>query len=290
MKDGECWPRGDPLNSNSNVPVIEIQNVSKVYGKGSAQVVALDGFNLDISDGEFNVLIGPSGCGKSTLLYLMAGFERPTGGQILLDGKVIDRPGSDRGFVFQDYALFPWKTVLGNIMFGLVNNGWSKREAREVALEYINLVNLNGFEHAYPHTLSGGMKQRVGIARALAYDPKVLLMDEPFGALDAQTRKYMQQELVRVWEKMSKTLVFVTHSVIEAVFLADRIVVMTARPGTVKGCIEVNLPRPRDYTGKGYLAVREQVLDLLEEEVLKEINLDTSRDLSPGDQRHAATD
>ena len=256
---------------SESTPIIEIRDVGKAYGKGSAQVVALNSVNLDITSGELNVLIGPSGCGKSTLLYLMAGFEKPTQGEILLDGTIIDRPGPDRGFVFQDYALFPWKTVLGNVMFGLINNGWSKREAREVALEYINLVNLDGFEHAYPHTLSGGMKQRVGIARALAYDPKVLLMDEPFGALDAQTRKYMQQELVRVWEKTGKTVVFVTHSVIEAVFLADRIIVMTARPGTMKGCVEVDLPRPRDYTGRSYLAIREEVLDLLEEEVARSL-------------------
>jgi len=249
--------------------IIEIRDVNKVYGKGTGQVVALSGFNLDIRSGEFTVLIGPSGCGKSTLLYLLAGFERPTEGKLLLDGSSIDKPGPDRGFVFQDYALFPWKTVLGNVMFGLTSNGWGKKEARERALEFIDLVNLDGFEHAYPHTLSGGMKQRVGIARALAYGPKVLLMDEPFGALDAQTRKYMQQELARIWEKTGKTVIFVTHSVIEAVFLADRIIVMTARPGTVKGCVEVDLPRPRDYTGEDYLAVRQKVLGLLEEEVLK---------------------
>ncbi len=275
---------------NASGPIIEIQNVGKTFGKGDRQVVALGGVNLDIHDGEFTVLIGPSGCGKSTLLYLMGGFEKPTAGKILLDNTVINKPGPDRGFVFQDYALFPWKTVLGNVMFGLVNNGWSKSEARQVALEYIKLVNLEGFEHAYPHTLSGGMKQRVGIARALAYDPKVLLMDEPFGALDAQTRKYMQRELVRIWEKMSKTVVFVTHSVIEAVFLADRIVVMTARPGTVKGCVVVDLPRPRDYTGKDYLAVREKVLDLLEEEVMKEISLDSPQELGAGDKRYAIID
>jgi NitT/TauT family transport system ATP-binding protein len=275
---------------NTGGPIIEIQNVGKIFGRGDQQVVALKDVNLDIHDGEFTVLIGPSGCGKSTLLYLMGGFEKPTAGKILLDGTVINKPGPDRGFVFQDYALFPWKTVLGNVMFGLVNNGWNKREARQVALEYIKLVNLDRFEHAYPHTLSGGMKQRVGIARALAYDPKVLLMDEPFGALDAQTRKYMQQELVRVWEKTSKTVVFVTHSVIEAVFLADRIIVMTARPGTVKGCVEVNLARPRDYTGKDYLAVREKVLDLLEEEVMKEISLDSPQELGAGDKRYASID
>lgn len=254
-------------------PIIEIQDVHKVFDQGAAQVTALGGVTLAIREGEFTVLIGPSGCGKSTLLYLMAGFDRPTEGRILLDNEVIERPGPDRGFVFQDYALFSWKTVLGNVMFGLIHNGWSKQEAREVAREYINLVHLTGFENAYPHTLSGGMKQRVGIARALAYDPKVLLMDEPFGALDAQTRKHMQRELVDIWGKTHKTIVFVTHSVIEAVFLADRIVVMTARPGTIKGVVDVDLSRPRDYTGEDYLTVRKQVLDLLEEEVEKEIQL-----------------
>lgn len=263
-------------------PIIEIRGVSKVFGENGGEVVALRDVNLDIADGEFTVLIGPSGCGKSTLLYLLAGFEKPTDGEILLDGVSVDRPAPDRGFVFQDYALFPWKTVLGNITFGLVNNGWGRREARDIARKYISMVNLNGFEDAYPHTLSGGMKQRVGIARALAYEPKVLLMDEPFGALDAQTRKYMQRELVGIWEKARKTVVFITHSVIEAVFLADRIVVMTARPGTVKGEVDVNLPRPRNYTGDAYLSVREEVLGLLEEEVMKEISLDASRDVGLG--------
>lgn len=267
---------------NSDRRVIEIQNVRKTFGKGSTRVVALESVNLDIRDGEFTVLIGPSGCGKSTLLYLLAGFEQPTEGRILLDDAPIDKPGPDRGFVFQDYALFPWKTVLGNVMFGLLNNGWSKREAKEIALEHIELVNLSGFEDAYPHTLSGGMKQRVGIARALAYNPKVLLMDEPFGALDAQTRKYMQRELVTIWQRAQKTVVFITHSVIEAVFLADRIVVMTARPGTIKGEVTVNLPRPRNYTGDVYLSVREEVLDLLEEEVMKEIKLDASEGFGGG--------
>lgn len=249
--------------------IIRIEGVSKSFGKGDRQVVALNEMDLAFRDGEFAVLIGPSGCGKSTLLYLMAGFESPTTGRILLDGKEIQRPGPDRGFVFQDYALFPWKTVLGNVMFGLRRNGHSHRDAKNVAMEYIRMVHLQGFEHAFPHTLSGGMKQRVGIARALAYDPKVLLMDEPFGALDAQTRKLMQQEMVSIWEAAQKTVVFVTHSVIEAVYLADRIVVMTARPGSVKGIVDVDVPRPRQYTEEHYLHIRQDVLGLLEEEVAK---------------------
>lgn len=249
--------------------IIQIQAVSKHFGKGDRKVVALRDVNLQFRAGEFSVLIGPSGCGKSTLLYLVAGFESPTSGQIRLDGKEIRKPGPDRGFVFQDYALFPWKTVLGNVIFGLRRNGMPHREAKATAMRFIRMVHLQGFEHAFPHTLSGGMKQRVGIARALAYDPKVLLMDEPFGALDAQTRKLMQHEMVSIWEEARKTVLFVTHSVIEAVYLADRIVVMTARPGTVKGIVDVDVPRPREYTEEHYLHIRENVLALLEEEVAK---------------------
>ncbi len=228
---------------------------------------ALDGLDLEIRDKEFAVILGPSGCGKSTFLYIVAGFEKPTGGQILLNGNPIVRPGPDRGFVFQEFALFPWMNVLGNITFGLENQGMPKRQAREIAQRYIDMIGLHGFEKSYPHTLSGGMKQRVGLARAMAYNPEVLLMDEPFGALDAQTRKTMQEELERVWEKERKTVVFVTHSVIEAVYLADRIFIMMARPGTVKGIIDVTLPRPRDYVGEGFLSIRKEVLSLLEEEV-----------------------
>ena len=253
---------------------IEIKNVKKVFGNGIKSVIALKDVTLDIAHNKFTTLVGPSGCGKSTLLYLLAGFEKPTKGEIIMDGNPIEKPGPDRGFVFQDFALFPWKTVIGNIMFGLTNNGYGKKEAREIAMDHINLVNLNGFEHAYPHTLSGGMKQRVAIARAIAYNPDVLLMDEPFGALDAQTRKYMQEELINIWEKFHKTVVFVTHSVIEAVYLSDIIVVMSARPGNVKGIFEATFPRPRDYTGEDFLALRKEVLALLEEEVQKEITMD----------------
>jgi len=253
---------------------ISILGVDMIFGNGSKRVVALEGVNLDIPDQKFTTIVGPTGCGKSTLLNLLAGFERPTRGEILLDNIRIEKPGPDRGFVFQEYALFPWKTVLGNVMFGLVNNGYSRKEARQKALDYINLVNLNGFENAYPHTLSGGMKQRVSIARALAYDPEVLLMDEPFGALDAQTRKYMQEELVKIWEKCHKTVIFVTHSVIEASYLSDIVVVMTARPGKVKGIFKAAHPRSRDYTGDHFLALRKEVLDCLEEEVRKEIEMD----------------
>ena len=244
--------------------IIQIKNVSKIFGKGADHVTALDDINLQISEGEFNVIIGPSGCGKSTLLYMLAGFEPPTAGLILLDGAEIKKPGPDRGFVFQDYALFPWKTVLGNVMFGLQQNGHGRQEAREIAQKFVDLVDLTGFENAYTHTLSGGMKQRVGIARALAYEPKVLLMDEPFGALDAQTRSHLQRELIAIWQKTQKTVIFVTHSVPEAVFLADRIAVMQPRPGKVKELIDVNLPRPRGAEDDDVVAIRRRILKLIE--------------------------
>lgn len=248
---------------------VQVNGLRKVFNSDGIQVVAIKEINLEIRENEFAVVVGPSGCGKSTFLYLVAGFEKPTAGQILLDGKEIGQPGPDRGIVFQEFALFPWRTVLGNITFGLTVNGMSKQEARKIAGDYIELVGLGGFENAYPHTLSGGMKQRVALARALVYEPEVLLMDEPFGALDAQTRKLMQEELTRVWEKKKKTVILVTHSVIEAVYLADRVYVMTARPGEVKGIVDIDLPRPRDYRDEGYLQKREEILVLLEEEVKK---------------------
>ena len=250
-------------------PIIQIKNLYKSFKENGNELVAVDHINLEIPKNQFTVVIGPSGCGKTTLLNLIAGFEQPTSGEILLNGSPISKPAPDRGFVFQDYALFPWRTVLGNITFGLLHNGWEKPQAEQKAHELIDLVNLQGFENAYPHTLSGGMKQRVAIARALAYNPEVLLMDEPFGALDAQTRKHMQRELSKILEKNKKTVIFVTHSVIEAVFLADLVVIMTARPGRIKGVVSVDLPRPRSYVEDHYLDYREKVLDLLEEEVEK---------------------
>jgi NitT/TauT family transport system ATP-binding protein len=253
-----------------NDPIVEIKSLNKTFKSENQTLMALEDINLSIPRGKFVVLIGPSGCGKTTLINLIAGFEKPTSGSILLEGTPIVKPGPDRGFVFQDYALFPWKTVLGNVMFGLVNNGWKKEEARDRAREFIQMVNLAGFEDVYPHTLSGGMRQRVSIARALAYDPKVLLMDEPFGALDAQTRKHMQKELANIWEKTHKTVIFITHSVIEAVYLADMVVVMTARPGKVKAIVNIDIPRPRDYTEDHYLEERKLILSYLDSEVEKE--------------------
>ncbi len=250
------------LASKTKIRAVDLR---KVFGN----VVAIDGLNLEIKESEFAVIVGPSGCGKSTFLYLIAGFEKPTSGKIFLNDEVIQGPGPDRGFVFQEFALYPWKSVLSNIMFGLEIQGIPKGEARKKAMHYVRMIGLEGFEEKYSHELSGGMKQRVGIARALAYDPEVLLMDEPFGALDAQTKKIMQGELLRIWRETKKTVVYVTHSVIEATYLADRVFVLTSRPSKVKGIIDIDVPRPRDYTSDEFLDARKQVLNLLEEEVIR---------------------
>lgn len=256
--------------SNERGVKIVAQHVAKTFYDrlGRKQVTAIQGLNLEVRDREFAVLLGPSGCGKSTFLYMIAGFEKPTQGQVLLDGRPVSRPGSDRGVVFQEYVLFPWKTVLENVRFGLdIQRTMRRAEANERAMRFIHLVNLAGFEHNYVHTLSGGMQQRVAIARALAYDPEVLLMDEPFGALDAQTRSYMIRDLARIHEQTHKTVVFVTHSVQEAIGLADRIFVFSARPSTIKATIPVELPRPREPTDPAFHAVEREALAVLSSEV-----------------------
>ncbi|MBB6307419.1 ABC transporter ATP-binding protein [Xanthobacter tagetidis] len=226
---------------------IDIRNVGKVYGtKGQDNaVIALDGVTLKIRRGEFISLLGPSGCGKSTLLGIVAGFQAASSGQILQDGRPITRPGPSRTVVFQDYALFGWMTVQHNVEFGLKAKGMPKAERAEIARALIATVHLTGFEDKYPHEMSGGMKQRAAIARALAPDPDILLMDEPFGALDAQTRVLLQEEIARISSDAGKTVIFVTHGIDEAVFLADRVVVMSPRPGRVREEVLVPLPRPR---------------------------------------------
>ncbi len=226
---------------------IDIRNVGKVYGTKVSDnpVIALDGVTLQIRRGEFISLLGPSGCGKSTLLGIIAGFQAATSGQILQDGTPITKPGPSRTVVFQDYALFGWMTVQQNVEFGLKAKGMPKAERAELARSLIATVHLTGFEDKYPHQMSGGMKQRAAIARALAPDPDILLMDEPFGALDAQTRVLLQEEIARISTEAGKTVVFVTHGIDEAVFLADRVVVMSPRPGRVREEVLVPLPRPR---------------------------------------------
>ena len=238
------------------IPIIEIKGVSKVFKQQDQTINALSGANLSIAKGEFVCLIGASGCGKSTLLRIMAGFERPTTGEALMWGKPIEEPDPGRGMVFQDYALFPWLTVRDNIGFGPASRGLSSGEVRATVDKFIDLVGLQKFAGAYPHQLSGGMKQRVAIARVLANDAELVLMDEPFGALDAMTRERLQDELLDIWQRTGLTVVFVTHSVEEAIFLAGRVVVMTPGPGRIESDNGVTLARPRDVASPEFNAVR----------------------------------
>jgi NitT/TauT family transport system ATP-binding protein len=224
---------------------IEITDLGIVFGRDSRQVEAVRRFTLMTTPGEFVALLGPSGCGKTTVLNAVAGFVPPTVGHVAIDGQRVVEPGADRGMVFQQHSLFPWKTVLANVEFGLKMRGIGSIERTSQARRYLNLVGLAGFERAYPGELSGGMQQRVGIARVLVNRPRVMLMDEPFGALDAQTRLAMQELLLGVWREVRTTVLFVTHDIDEAIFLADRVAVMTARPGRVRDLIPVKLPRPR---------------------------------------------
>ena len=241
---------------------IKAVGVTHVYPSvaGQREVVAIQDLNMAVREGEFAVLLGPSGCGKSTFLYLCGGFITPTSGQVLLGGAPITGPGPNRGIVFQEFVLYPWKTVLGNIRFGLEIQKVPAAEMGERAMYYVRLAGLEGFEHAYPHTLSGGMKQRVAIARALAYGPEVLLMDEPFGALDALTRAVMIRDLQRIWQEARKTVLFVTHGVREAILLADRVFTFSARPGRVKDVLEITLPRPRDPMAPDFLVYEKHLV------------------------------
>ena len=240
---------------------IEIRGVSLSYDTPSGRVQGVQDVSLDIERSEFLCLVGPSGCGKSTLLNIIAGFIAPTGGEIRISGKPVTGHGMDRGVVFQDFAqLFPWRTALGNVAFGLEMKGVAKEERERIALEQLRLVKLDKFVKSYPHHLSGGMQQRVAIARALAYNPAVLLMDEPFAALDALTRDDMQQLLAEVWRETRKTVIYVTHNVSEAVYLADRVIVMTPHPGTVKREVTIALPRPRDPLSVEFLDYQKRLL------------------------------
>ena len=229
---------------------VSIQGVEKKYNTRKGEVVALNGVDFDIKENEFICVIGPSGCGKSTLLNIIAGLLEPTSGQILVDGKPINGTGTDRGVVFQQYALFPWLTVKKNVEFGLKLKGLSKEECDAIAMKYLKMVELEKFADSYPKELSGGMKQRVAIARAYAMNPEVLLMDEPFGALDAQTRTQHQSELLKAWQEENKTCFFVTHDIEEAIVLATRVVIMSARPGRIKEVVDIDIPYPRDQETK----------------------------------------
>ena len=236
-------------NSSGDV-IVKIDNVEKIYQGRSGEVVALNGVDMEIRENEFVCVVGPSGCGKSTLLNIIAGLERPTSGRVCVKGKEVVNPGSERGVIFQQYALFPWLTVKKNVKFGLKLRGVKEPELSEIADKYIRLVGLEEFGDSYPKELSGGMKQRVAIARAYAVNPEILLMDEPFGALDAQTRTQLQTELLETWEKEKKTCFFITHDVEEAIILAQRVVIMSARPGRVKEIVPVNIPYPRTQETK----------------------------------------
>lgn len=270
----------DFSSANATVPArakIEFEHVSKQFTVrdnlkvgGTEQFTALDNVSFSVKTGEFLAVVGPSGCGKSTLLDLLAGLTVPSSGRILLDGKPITGPGMDRGVVFQQYALFPWRTALENVEFGLELRGLKAKERREVARSFLDLVGLSGFENRHPHELSGGMKQRVAIARSLAYDPDVLLMDEPFAALDQQTREILQGELVRIWQTSKKTIIFITHGIDEAVCLGERVAVMTSRPGRIKTIIDIpeSLKYGEDMRSRPeYGAVRHEVWSLLRDEV-----------------------
>lgn len=255
--------------------MIEAKSLTVVYSSKSP-VLAVKDISFEVAPGEFVCLLGPTGCGKSTILNVIAGFIEPTAGEVLLDGRLIERPGSDRGVVFQKHALFPWKTVRGNIEFGLKMKGLAMKERRGIADYYIEMVGLDGFADNYPKTLSGGMEQRVGIARALANDPLVLLLDEPFGSLDAQTRIMMQELILGIWEELHKTIVFVTHDIDEAILLADRLLILTARPGQVGEVIPITLPRPRNFdtmTSSIFIETKRAVAQMIRKETIKAIRL-----------------
>ena len=247
-------------------PKIECRNISKVFiQKGKQRVHVLEDIGLDVRDKEFLVILGPGQSGKSTLLRIIAGLETPSEGSVKLDGEEVAGPGPDRGLVFQSYMLFGWKTVMGNVELGPQLNGVGKGERRRIAQRYIDLVGLNGFEKHYPHQLSGGMKQRVGIARAYANDPKVMLLDEPFGQLDAQTRYFMEKETVRIWETEKRTVLFVTNNIDEAIYLGDRIVTLKGKlPGRMHEVYDVPLPRPREHTDMKFLQLRQEITDASE--------------------------
>ncbi|MEG1857244.1 MAG: ABC transporter ATP-binding protein [Pseudoflavonifractor sp.] len=238
------------MAGDSRAVKVKIDNIVKKFNGRNGEIVALNGVSMEIYENEFVCVVGPSGCGKSTMLNIIGGLDTPTSGRVLVDDREVCAPGPDRGVVFQQYALFPWLTVEKNVQFGLKLSGKSSAECEEITRKYLKMVDLEAFAKAYPKELSGGMKQRVAIARAYATNPKVLLMDEPFGALDAQTRTQLQSELLETWEKEQKTCFFITHDVEEAIILAQRVVIMSARPGRVKDVVEIDIPYPRTQETK----------------------------------------
>ena len=259
--------------SGAAAPVkVQIKNVVKTFSGRNGEMVALNGVSLDIRENEFVCVVGPSGCGKSTLLNIIAGLLEPTSGEVYCDGKLVTGTGTDRGVVFQQYALFPWLTVKKNVKFALEMRGIKGREADELAMKYLEKVDLVKFANHYPKELSGGMKQRVAIARAYAAEPQVLLMDEPFGALDAQTRTQLQSELLETWERDRKTCFFITHDVDEAIILAQKVIVMSARPGRIKEIVDIDIPYPRDQETKmspRFLELKNHIWSIVYQEYLE---------------------
>jgi NitT/TauT family transport system ATP-binding protein len=256
---------------------LEAQDIRLDYvqPRTGTRLTALDGVNLRVMDGEFVSIVGPSGCGKTTFLSVVDGLIAASGGRILVEGQVVSKPGPDRAVVFQDASLLPWRTVLGNVLYGLECQGVAARAAGERAARFIEMVGLAGFEQHYPHELSGGMQQRVNLARALVMDPKILLMDEPFASLDAQTREAMQEELLRIWVKAGKTVLFVTHQIDEAIYLSDRVVVFSGRPGKVKEIIPVGIERPRTLKLKReshFHAIEDRIWSLIDEDARPDRN------------------
>lgn len=251
---------------------ISIKNVTKSFPKSGEDLLVLDDFSLEVDRSEFVTVVGTSGCGKSTLLKIVGGLTPVTNGVVQIENDVVEEPGLDRGFVFQSYSLFEWLTVEKNILFALKKRPLDKKEKKDLVARYIEEVGLNGFEKAYPKELSGGMKQRVAIARALVYKPAILLMDEPFGALDSQTRGMMQELLLRVWENHKTTVLFITHDVEEAILLSDRVIVMSSRPGRIKLERKVDIERPRSYettTSEQFVSIKRELLDSIREETMK---------------------
>ena len=255
---------------NAATGMLSVDAVSLTYGTGAKRVLALDGISFEVRPNEFTVIVGPSGCGKSSLLYIAAGLTETTGGEIRANDRPVNGPGADRGMVFQSYTLFPWLTVRNNVEYGLRRKGLAAPERRGIAERYLREIGLTDFADHYPKQLSGGMMQRVAIARALANDPDILLMDEPFGALDSQTRHSMQKLLLRVWEQSHKTVAFVTHDIDEAILLGDRVIVMTARPGRVKADITITIPRPRHpeiALEPEFIALKRRIIEELRDEI-----------------------
>ena len=264
-------------------PKLVAQGISHVFDTAKGDLVVLDRLDLEVREGEFATIVGTSGCGKSTFLHIVAGLTTPSAGDVFIDGHKIQGPGRDRGMVFQSYTLFPWMSVQKNVEFALKKSPVGPKEKQELTAYYIDMVGLRGFEDSFPGQLSGGMKQRVAIARALVYHPSVLLMDEPFGALDAQTRGLMQELLLDVWDKNKCTVLFVTHDVDEAIFMSDHVYIMTTRPGAVKRELEIPLLRPRTYEvvmTPEFTTLKREIVDAIREETLKTMNAPAIKEIS----------